>query len=113
MKAWPVIGLLFMAAIFATIPISPQATARGVELRVDQAQAQNIHGRYRRVTRRAYRAAPGYYYYGWVPNYGPPVGTYPRCLLPAVLPLFRPRCSPLGRLLFRRFLFCILTAPVG
>jgi len=77
MKSWSVTGLLFTAAIFALIPISPQATARGIELRVDQARAQNIHGRYRRVARRAYRAAPGYYYYGWVPNYGPPIGAYP------------------------------------
>ncbi len=39
MKAWSVIGLLFTAAILATIPISPQVTPRGVELSVDQAQA--------------------------------------------------------------------------
>jgi hypothetical protein len=39
MKAWSVIGLLFAAAIFATIPISPQVTSRGVELSADQAQA--------------------------------------------------------------------------
>src|SRR6516165_4951466 len=39
MRAWSVIGLLFMAAIFATIPISPQVTQRGVEVSVDQAQA--------------------------------------------------------------------------
>src|SRR5262245_344434 len=77
MKAWSVIGLLFGAAILATTPISPQATPRGVELRIDQAQAQITYGRYRRVTRRGYRAAPGYYYYGWVPNYGPPGGAYP------------------------------------
>ena len=38
MKAWSVIGLLFAAAISATIPISPQVTPRGVELSVDQAQ---------------------------------------------------------------------------
>jgi hypothetical protein len=77
MKAWSVLGLLFMAAFFATIPISTQVTPRGVELHLDQAQAQIAYGSYRRVTRRAYRAAPGYYYYGWVPNYGPPVGAYP------------------------------------
>jgi hypothetical protein len=70
MKAWSV--LLFGAAILATIPISPQVTPRGVELSVDQAQAQS-YGRYRRVTRRAYRRAPyaarpGYYYYG-APSY--------------------------------------------
>jgi hypothetical protein len=62
MKAWPVIGLLFGAAMFATIPISPQATPSGVELRVDQAQA--YYGHYRRVHRRVYRRAyrRGYYY---------------------------------------------------
>ena len=38
MKAWSVIGLLFAAAIFATIPISAQVTPRGVELSVDQAK---------------------------------------------------------------------------
>jgi hypothetical protein len=57
-KVWSVIGLLFTAAIIATIPISPQVTPRGVELSVDQAQAIT-YGRHRRVTRRAYR--PGYY----------------------------------------------------
>ena len=67
MKASSAIGLLFAAAIIATIPISPRVTQRGVELNVDQAQAVT-YGRYRRVTRRAYRrgyaARPGYYYYG-------------------------------------------------
>ena len=58
-KAWSVIGLLFVAAIFATVPISPQVTPRGVELSVDQAQAIT-YGRYRRVTRRYYRR--GYRY---------------------------------------------------
>src|SRR5262245_17211123 len=52
-KAWSVIGLLFAAAIFATIPISPQVTPRGVELSVNQAQA--ILGHWRRVYRRGYR----------------------------------------------------------
>jgi hypothetical protein len=73
MKAWSVIGLLFAAAIFATIPISPQVTLRGVELSVNQAQA--ILGHWRRVNRRVYRRAyrRGYYgYYGYygVPRYG-------------------------------------------
>ena len=75
MKAWSVIGLLFAAAIFATIPISPQVTPRGVELSVDQAQAIT-YGRYRRVHRRVYRrsyryarrAYRGAYYYG-APSY--------------------------------------------
>ena len=73
MKAWSVIGLLFAGAIFATIPISPQVTSRGVQLSVDQAQAQT-YGRYRRVTRRYYRRAyrRGYYggYYGAPSFYG-------------------------------------------
>ena len=73
MKAWSVIGLLFAAAIFAAIPISPQVTPRGVELSVNQAQA--ILGHWRRVNRRVYRRAyrRGYYgYYGYygVPRYG-------------------------------------------
>src|SRR5262245_57190781 len=73
MKLWSVIGLLFTAAILATIPVSPQVTLRGVELSVDQAQAQTTYGRKRRVTRRAYTpgpyaARPGYYYYG-APSY--------------------------------------------
>ena len=75
MKAWSVIGLLFGAAMFATIPISPQVTPRGVELSVDQAQAIT-YGRYRRVHRRVYRrsyryarrAYRGAYYYG-APSY--------------------------------------------
>jgi hypothetical protein len=50
MKAWSVIGLLFAAAILATIPISPQVTPRGVELSVDQAQA--VTYRRARVTAR-------------------------------------------------------------
>jgi hypothetical protein len=56
MKLWSVIGLLFMVAILATMPISPQVTQRGVELMIDQAQAIT-YGRYSRVTRRAYRRA--------------------------------------------------------
>jgi len=69
MKILTVIGLLFAAAIFATIPISPQLTPRGLELSVDQAQAIT-YGRYRRVYRRAYRRA----YYGYPYSYG---GYYP------------------------------------
>ena len=75
MKAWSVIGLLFAAAIFGTVPISPQVTPRGVELSVDQAQAIT-YGRYRRVHRRVYRrdyryarrAYRGAYYWG-APSY--------------------------------------------
>jgi hypothetical protein len=75
MKVFSVIGLLFAAAIFATIPISPQVTPRGVELSVDQAQAIT-YGRYRRVHRRVYRREYRYarrayrraYYWG-TPSY--------------------------------------------
>ena len=67
MKVWSVIGLLFTAAIIATIPISPQVRPRGVELSLDQAQALT-YGRHRRVTRRAYRHG----YYGVPQYYGAP-----------------------------------------
>ena len=83
MKAWSVIGLLFTAAIIATIPISPQVTPRGVELSVDQAHA-GTYGHYRRVYRRAYRrnyygyyGAPGYYYRGSYPIGGGGGQRYP------------------------------------
>jgi hypothetical protein len=55
MKGWSVIGLLFAAAILATVPISPQLTPRGVELKIDSAQA--AYGHYRRVGRRGVRRA--------------------------------------------------------
>ena len=54
MKAWSVIGLLFAAAIFATIPISAQVTPRGLELSVDGAKAFT-YGHARRVQRRVAR----------------------------------------------------------
>ena len=75
MKAWSVIGLLFGAAILATIPISPQVTPRGVELSVDQAQAIT-YGRYRRLNRRYYRRAYRRGYYGAYGYYGRPYGYY-------------------------------------
>jgi len=65
-----IIGLLFAAAFLVMIPISPQSTSRGVELKVDTAQAYYGHGRRvgRRVARRTYRrGAYGGYgraYYG-------------------------------------------------
>ena len=74
MKAWSVIGLLFGAAL-ATIPISPQLTPRGVELRIDQAQAIT-YGRYRRLSRRYYRRAYRRGYYGAYGYYGRPYGYY-------------------------------------
>ncbi len=55
MKAWSIIGLLFAAAILATVPVSPQVTPRGsLELTIDKAEAYT-YGRARRVTRRVYR----------------------------------------------------------
>ena len=51
-----VIGLLFAAAIFATVPISAQVTPRGAGLGVDQAQAIT-YGHARRVQRRVGRRA--------------------------------------------------------
>jgi len=66
MKAWSVLGLLTGAAIFATVPISPQVTPSGLELSVDHAQAIT-YGRYRRVYRRTYRRA---YRWGYAPYYG-------------------------------------------
>ena len=79
MKAWSVIGLLFAAAIFATIPISPQVTPRGLELSVDEAKAVT-YGHYRRVHRRVYRRHYRYarrtyrraYYAGTPYYYGSP-----------------------------------------
>ena len=54
MKTWSVIGLLFAAMIFATVPISPQVTSRGVAVNVDAAQAFT-YGHARRVNRRVER----------------------------------------------------------
>jgi len=70
MKAWSVLGLLVGAAIFATIPVSPQVTSRGLELSVNQAQA--ILGHWRRVNRRVNRRAYRWGYYGGyaAPYYG-------------------------------------------
>jgi hypothetical protein len=59
MKGWSIIGLLFAAAILATVPVSPQVTSRGLELGIDQAQAQT-YGRTRRVARRVDRRADRY-----------------------------------------------------
>jgi hypothetical protein len=85
MKVWSVIVLLFAAAIFATIPISPQVTTRGLELGVDEAKAVT-YGHYRRVHRRVYRRSYRYarrayrrayywgassYYYGARSYYAP------------------------------------------
>src|SRR5262245_65975629 len=75
MKVGSVIALLFAAAILATIPVSPQVTPRGLELRVDEAGAVT-YGHYRRVHRRVYRRsyryARGAYrraYYSGAPSY--------------------------------------------
>ena len=56
MKAWSVIGLLFAAALLATVPVSPQVTPRGVELSVDAAQAYT-YGRARRHRRGVWTGA--------------------------------------------------------
>src|SRR5215467_8678927 len=79
MKVGSVIALLFAAAILATIPVSPQVTPRGLELRVDEAGAVT-YGRYRRVHRRVYRrsylyAYPRTYYSG-APSYYYGAGSY-------------------------------------
>jgi hypothetical protein len=75
MKVLSVIGLLFVAAIIATVPISPQVTPHGIELRIDQAQAQVYYGRARRVARRSvYRAAVYGSGYGY--GYGYPAYSY-------------------------------------
>jgi len=60
MKVLSIVGLLFVAAIVATVPISPQVTTRGIELGVDQAQAQVTYGRARRIARRADRQSYRY-----------------------------------------------------
>ena len=60
MKVLSIVGLLFVAAIVATVPISPQITSRGIGLSFDQAQAQVFYGRARRVARRADRRAYRY-----------------------------------------------------
>jgi hypothetical protein len=70
MKAWSIMGLVFTAAIIATIPISPQVTpSLGLGLSVDQAQAQVTYGQARRMARRDYRRS----YYGF---YGAPSSYY-------------------------------------
>jgi hypothetical protein len=51
MRTGSIIGLLFAAAMFATAPISPQLTSRGVAVNVDTAQAIT-YGHARRVNRR-------------------------------------------------------------
>ena len=74
MKACSIIGLLFAAAILATVPVSPQVTSSGVELSVDQAQGQTYRRARvtaRRVGRRSYRYARRAYRrgYGVAPSY--------------------------------------------
>ena len=58
MRASSIVGLLFAAVVLAMIPVSPQATPRGVELSVDQAQAvtyRRARVTARRADRRDYR----------------------------------------------------------
>ena len=54
MKAGSIVGLVLAAILFATVPISPQVTSRGVALSVDAAQAIT-YGHARRVSRRVDR----------------------------------------------------------
>ena len=76
MKAWSVIGLLFAAAILATVPVSPRgAQTPHHDSSVSEAQAYT-YGRARRVTRRVYRRSYRYArrayrrgYYGAAPSY--------------------------------------------
>ena len=35
MKSWSIVGLVFAAAIFATIPLSPQVTSRDLAFEVN------------------------------------------------------------------------------
>jgi hypothetical protein len=70
MKALTVTGLVFVAAIIASVPISPQVTARGLEMRIDQAQAQVTYGRARRVARRVDRRIDRRAYYAARSGYG-------------------------------------------
>ena len=51
MKTGSLIALLFAATIFATVPVSPQVTSRGLAVNVDTAQAIT-YGHARRVNRR-------------------------------------------------------------
>jgi hypothetical protein len=51
MKSYSILGLVLAATIFATIPLSPRVTSRGLALNVDQAQAFT-YGHARRVSRR-------------------------------------------------------------
>ncbi len=75
MKILAVIGLLLAAAVFASIPVSPQITSRGgIGLTIDQAQAQTYRRARvtaRRVNRRSYRYARRAYRrgYGVAPSY--------------------------------------------
>jgi hypothetical protein len=58
MRAFSIVGLLLAAVVLATIPVSPQVTSRGLELRVDEAQAvtyRRARVTTRRVVRRTYR----------------------------------------------------------
>jgi hypothetical protein len=78
MKAWSIIGLLFAATVFATVPISSHVARGGLKLSVDRAQADG-YGRYRRVYRRSHcyirrayrRGYYGAYYHGCVGYFGP------------------------------------------
>jgi hypothetical protein len=70
MRVWTVAMLLAATAVLATVPVTPQLTQRGIELRLDEANA--ITYRRARVTyRRAYRrgARASYYRGGYYRGY--------------------------------------------
>ena len=52
--SWSIVGLVFAAAIFVTIPLSPKITSRGLAYNVEHAQAIT-YGHARRVSRRVDR----------------------------------------------------------
>ena len=54
MKLWSIILLLLTAAVLATIPVSAVSTTRGLEFKLDTAEAVTYR-RARVATRRAYR----------------------------------------------------------
>jgi hypothetical protein len=67
MKVWSVHGLLFIAAIFWSVPVSAQVTQPDIEVSVDRAKPAN-YARSRRATRRAHRGSS----YAAAARYWPP-----------------------------------------
>ena len=77
-KLYSMASLLILAAVLTFIPVSPQVTSHGVELKVDTAESmtyrrarvtsRRVHRRGYRYTRRAIRR--GAYYGGGAAYYG-------------------------------------------